>query len=43
MAHTTSNSANVIRQELYNAQLQMRLEDWLVGMRLFNDRTSVRS
>ena len=40
MAHTTSNSANVIRQELYNAQLQMRLEDWLVGMRLFNDRTS---
>lgn len=37
---TTANSANVIRQELYTNELQGRLSDWLLGMPLFNDRTS---
>lgn len=40
MAFTTLNTAEVIRQELYSTELQRRLQDWLVGMPLFNDRTS---
>jgi hypothetical protein len=36
----TSNMANVIRQELYTSELQARFSDWLLGMPLFNDRTS---
>lgn len=38
--HTTGNIQPVIRQEIYTAELQKRLQDWLVGMPLFNDRTS---
>lgn len=35
----TANMANVTRQEIYTSELQGRLEDWLLGMPLFNDRT----
>lgn len=37
---TTHNTQNVTRQVIYTTELQQRLQDWLVGMPLFNDRTS---
>ena len=36
----TSNMTNVIRQKIYTNELQGRFSDWLLGMPLFNDRTS---
>ena len=40
MSHLTTNTDNLIRQELYSQELQRRFSDWLVGMPLFKDRTS---
>lgn len=37
---TPANSQNIIRQLLYAGELQGRLQDWLIGRPLFNDRTS---
>lgn len=34
------NISELVRQEVYSNELQMRLSDWLVGMPLFNDRTA---
>lgn len=41
MAYNSSNEANIVRQELYDASLEKALDDWLVGRPLFDDKTSV--
>lgn len=41
MAYNSSNEANIVRQELYDATLEKSLDDWLVGKPLFDDKTSV--
>ena len=41
MAYNSSNEANIVRQELYDATLEKSLDDWLVGRPLFDDKTSV--
>tara|TARA_R110000803_G_scaffold1540_1_gene4976 strand:- start:1181 stop:2149 length:969 start_codon:yes stop_codon:yes gene_type:complete len=38
--YNTSTEANIIRQELYDANLDKSLDDWLVGKPLFDDKTS---
>ena len=40
MAYNSSNEANIIRQELYDATLEKSLDDWLVGRPLFDDKSS---
>jgi len=41
MAYNSSNEANIVRQELYDASLEKSLDDWLVGRPLFDDKTGV--
>jgi hypothetical protein len=41
MSYDTSNQANIVRQELYDATLERALDDWLVGRPLFDDKTGV--
>ena len=41
MAYNSSNEANIVRQELYDTSLIKSLDDWLVGMPLFDDKTSI--
>lgn len=41
MAYNSSNEANIVRQELYDATLEKALDDWLVGRPLFDDKTGV--
>ena len=41
MAYNSSNEANIVRQELYDATLEKSLDDWLVGKPLFDDKTAV--
>mgnify|MGYP003630619115 FL=1 len=40
MAYNSSNEANIVRQELYDATLEKSLDDWLVGRPLFDDKSS---
>lgn len=40
MAQTTTNSANIIRQQVYSSALQESFKDNLLGEVLFNDMTS---
>jgi hypothetical protein len=40
MAYNSSNEANIVRQELYDATLEKSLDDWLVGKPLFDDKTA---
>lgn len=40
MAYNSSNEANIVRQELYDATLEKSLDDWLVGRPLFDDKTA---
>lgn len=41
MAYNSSNEANIVRQQVYDASLEKSLDDWLVGMPLFDDKTGV--
>lgn len=41
MAYNSSNEANIVRQELYDATLEKSLDDWLVGRPLFDDKSGV--
>ncbi|QDP52426.1 MAG: putative minor capsid protein 10B [Prokaryotic dsDNA virus sp.] len=41
MAYNSTNEANVVRQELYDATLEKSLDDWLVGKPLFDDKTGM--
>ena len=41
MAYNSSNEANIVRQELYDASLEKTLDDWQIGRPLYDDKTSV--
>ena len=41
MAYNSSNEANIVRQELYDASLEKTLDDWQIGRPLYDDKTSI--
>ena len=41
MSYLSTQQANLIRQDVYDAQLIKSLDDWLVGRPMFDDKTGV--